>query len=288
MFGFHSIIDSKVHSSLLSAENALQYQSLEHPDGWGIGYYLEQTPHLIRAETPAIEDHIFRKVSGVVSSQTVLAHIRKATQGQSHVLNSHPFQFGKWLFAHNGNIKDFNLRRNELLKLVDRQLAPFILGSTDSEVLFFIILTSIKKNFSLSQADLPMEDFAFVLEKTLKEVTDIIGPLTSRIKPATTENYLSFLLTNGKNLLGYHGGQPLYYCTHKTKCPERESCAHFSDSCENKSLEGKRINHLILSSEKVQGPNVWQELAANSFVAVDSQMTLFKKTFKVALNTSQN
>ena len=82
LFGFRSIIESKVHSSLMNAENALGIQSVDHPDGWGVAYYIGYSPHLIKADRPAIECEIFKKVSGVVSSHTVLAHIRKSTIGE--------------------------------------------------------------------------------------------------------------------------------------------------------------------------------------------------------------
>ena len=98
LFGFRSVITSRVHSSLVHAENALVNQSEKHPDGWGIAFYVDKSPHLIRSSKKAIGDKLFEQVSGVVSAQTVVAHIRKATQGSFNILNAHPFQYGKWIF----------------------------------------------------------------------------------------------------------------------------------------------------------------------------------------------
>ena len=46
-----------------------------------------------------------------IRSDNVIAHIRKATQGQVSLENTHPFVrelWGRyWVFAHNGNLKDF-------------------------------------------------------------------------------------------------------------------------------------------------------------------------------------
>ena len=117
LFGFRSVIQGKVHTSLVEAENALGIQSFNHPDGWGVAYYLSDAPHLIKSEHSAVKDNLFKKVSGVVSSQTVLAHIRKATHGSKTVLNTHPFQYGKWIFAHNGNINNFNTHKKQLKKI---------------------------------------------------------------------------------------------------------------------------------------------------------------------------
>ncbi len=136
LFGFRSVIESQVHRSLLAAENALGVQSSGHPDGWGVAFYVDGAPHLTRSPTTAFGDKMFHRLSGVVSSQTVLAHVRKATQGGHNVFNCHPFQHGRWVFAHNGDIPNFEERRTSLLAEVAPGLRRFILGETDSEVLF--------------------------------------------------------------------------------------------------------------------------------------------------------
>ena len=68
---------SKVHQSLLKADNALGVQSNIHADGWGVAYYREEAPHIIKSDKAAINDSLFKKVSGIVSSNTVIAHLRK-------------------------------------------------------------------------------------------------------------------------------------------------------------------------------------------------------------------
>ena len=133
IFGFRSVIESGVHESLVHADNALMNQSSAHPDGWGVAYYQAGAPHLIKSVSTAVNDHLFRRVSGVVSSQTVLAHLRKATQGELSILNTHPFQFGQWTFAHNVNIKGFHIQhRDVLMNAIDTDLRRYILGDTDS------------------------------------------------------------------------------------------------------------------------------------------------------------
>src|ERR1700742_3914635 len=141
LFGFRSVIPSKVHRSLLAAENALGVQSNQHPDGWGVAFYVDGSPHVTRSPSTALGDSLFHRLSGVVSSQTVLAHVRKATQGPLTVLNCHPFQYGRWVFAHNGDIPDFEAWREALVTEVAPELRRFILGETDSEVIFFLFLT---------------------------------------------------------------------------------------------------------------------------------------------------
>ncbi|MFT5430271.1 MAG: putative glutamine amidotransferase, partial [Myxococcota bacterium] len=114
LFGFRSVIPSQVHSSLASAENALGVQSTKHPDGWGVAYYVGGAPHVIKSYEPAHESRLFERVSGIVASETVLAHVRQATVGERTVLNSHPFQYGRWIMAHNGDVRGYAEVKDDL------------------------------------------------------------------------------------------------------------------------------------------------------------------------------
>ena len=115
-------------------------QSNQHSDGWGVAFYVDGAPHLTRSPTTALGDDLFHRLSGVVSSETVIAHVRKATQGENTVLNCHPFQYGRWVFAHNGDIPSFRERKKALLSEVAPGMRRFILGETDSEVFFYLVL----------------------------------------------------------------------------------------------------------------------------------------------------
>ena len=78
LFGFRSVIQSQVHRSLVQADNALWNLSEQHPDGWGVAYYVEGTPHLTRSASTALSDRVFQRVSGVVASETVFMRTRSA------------------------------------------------------------------------------------------------------------------------------------------------------------------------------------------------------------------
>lgn len=276
LFGFKSIITSQVHSSLANADNSLHTLSEKHPDGWGIAYYHENTPHLIRSSESALSSTVFQKIANIIKSQTVIAHIRKATLGEKTILNSHPFQYGRWTFAHNGNIKNFSEVKDDLFKLINPKLSPLIMGTTDSEVVFFIILTEIEKSISLDSVDIKMSDIFLPIEKAIKNINAIIGNFTYNKNPIPSENYISFLISNGDLLCGLQGGQELYFCTHKKKCPERDACAFFNESCEKESQSGTTVNHLLISSGQFMDYNEWQELKPGDLIGTDSSMELFK------------
>ena len=175
LFGFRSVIQSQVHSSLVGADNSFMSLSEDHPDGWGVAYYIHGSPHVIKSESTAINDHLFRRVSGLVASETVLAHLRKATLGSVDVANTHPFQYGKWVFAHNGNIKDFSNYRDELLDLIPPEMKRFILGSTDSEVLFFIVLAEIEKRVPLRERAISSVLLVEAIQAAVNKIVEIVG-----------------------------------------------------------------------------------------------------------------
>ncbi len=269
LFGFRSIFTSQVHSSLVGANNALMNQSKFNPDGWGVAYYLDNTPHIIKSAQAAINDTLFERVSGIVSSKTVLAHIRKATKGENTILNCHPFQFGQWVFAHNGNIKEFAKCRDQLLAGVDRKYQRYLLGETDSELMFYFLLTKLEKFIDGKiQSHLLMRE---VMEKTMKELIDVVGPYSPKVGDPEKETYLTFILTNGKYFVAFNGGQPLYYTTHKAKCPESDTCEHYEYSCENQVSNG-RVNHLIVSSEPLNNENIWFETKPGTLLYMDELM----------------
>ncbi len=271
LFGFRSVIPSQVHRSLISADNALGPQSDRHPDGWGVAYYVDGAPHVTRSPTTALNCALFRRVSGVVSSETVLAHVRKATQGVPSVLNCHPFQHGRWTFAHNGDIPEFARYRELLLAQVAPRLRRFILGDTDSEVLFYIVLSQLALRGPLN-APRSAEELAAALGAAVGVVRAIAPGDEDPKRPL-----LTFLITDGVTMAAHQGGKELFFSTHKTRCGDRDTCASLSPECEAPTTSGF-VNHLLFSSEPIHGENVWLPLDEGEVVAVDGRMHLLRTT----------
>lgn len=267
LLGFRSVLDSQVHRSLMEADNAIAKQSACHPDGWGVAYYASGAPHVVRGTEAAANDHLFRRVSGVITSQTVLAHIRKATQGDLHTLNCHPFQYGRWVLAHNGDVPGFSDLREELMGAVAPKLRRFLLGDTDSELLFHIFLTRLSTRADLARRGTPLQ----VVVDALRETVDLAADIVQRA--GTGEPLLTFIVTDGEIMVGHQGGKELHWSTHKQRCPERDGCPFFAAECEAPSRTGY-VNHLLLASEPLQGSNVWTPLPVGGIAAVDHFMRL--------------
>lgn len=264
LFGFRSVIPSQVHRSLLDAENALGTQSNAHPDGWGVAFYVDGAPHVMRNPLTALGDRLFHRLSGIVSSQTVLAHVRRATRGENSVLNCHPFQYGRWVFAHNGDIPAFENHREALVAQVAPELRRFVLGDTDSEVVFFILMTQLLLRGPLTEAR-PADEIAHAWRRTDSIVREICEHGSA--EPCL----LTVMVTDGAALVAAHGGKELFWSTYKKRCSDRTTCRSLSPECEAPTRTGY-VNHCIVSSEPLQGENVWTELKAGDIVGVDARM----------------
>jgi glutamine amidotransferase len=134
---------------LYGPQHSLIEQSLEsrmgaeptNGDGFGIGWYSQYGPGTFKSMEPAWNDRNLRQLAGHVESHLFIAHVRATTGTPVQQTNCHPFSHGKWLFAHNGVVADWLQVKRDLVLAVDPELYPFIEGTTDSEVLFFLALT---------------------------------------------------------------------------------------------------------------------------------------------------
>ncbi len=264
-----------VHSSLVAADNALGVQSEHHPDGWGVAYYIDGAPHLTKSSASALGDNLFKRVSGIVSSETVVAHIRKATQGNLSVLNAHPFQYGRWVFAHNGDIPEFEEVRDTLLKEIAPRLRRFVLGETDSEVIFFLFLSQLQRQGPLA-SNLGVEEVMVALRDTVARVREVCDT-----PQRGHSSLLTLLTTNGTSLAATQGGKDLHWSTHKTRCPDRDHCPSLAPECEAPTKTGF-VNHLLLSSEPLSGENVWQPMQPGEVIGVDWRMRIVQQNLHEA------
>jgi predicted glutamine amidotransferase len=115
----------------------------EHKDGWGIAFFEGAGVRLFVDHESAIASPVAHLIKSYpIKSKNVIAHIRKATQGQVALENCHPFVrelWGKyWVFAHNGDLKNFAPVLNGPFRPV---------GTTDSELAFCYLLQQLREKF---------------------------------------------------------------------------------------------------------------------------------------------
>jgi predicted glutamine amidotransferase len=129
-----SLIDQSLHARLGATTT--------NGDGFGVGWYDGgEMPRLYRSTHPAWNDRNLRELAAGIRSPLFFAHIRASTGTAIQETNTHPFRHGRWLWMHNGLIREFPRVRRELVLAVDDSLFPSIEGTTDSEVMFYLALT---------------------------------------------------------------------------------------------------------------------------------------------------
>jgi predicted glutamine amidotransferase len=130
----HSLIEQSRHARLgVETFNG---------DGFGLGWYDgTDTPGLYRSMRPAWSDRNLSELAAHVTSPLFFAHVRASTGSAVQDTNCHPFRYGRWLFMHNGLVREFGRLKRDMLLGVDASLLPMVEGSTDSELLFYLALT---------------------------------------------------------------------------------------------------------------------------------------------------
>jgi glutamine amidotransferase len=130
----HSLIDQSLHSQLgVETTNG---------DGFGIGWYgVGETPGVFHSVEPAWNERNLKDLAQHLVSPLVFAHIRASTGTAVQQTNCHPFRHGRWLWQHNGAIREFPLVKRDLVLAIDPSFYPEIQGSTDTEVFFYLALT---------------------------------------------------------------------------------------------------------------------------------------------------
>ncbi|MDO8510666.1 MAG: class II glutamine amidotransferase [Nanoarchaeota archaeon] len=115
--------------------------SWKHQDGWGVAYLDQKGDFIIQKSPQAIfEDPKVQKLDKL-NTNLLIAHVRRKAGSDISLKNTHPFKarhpaLGECIFCHNGVIKEDII--------FDQQYRPQ--GKTDSERLFYSILSDITEN----------------------------------------------------------------------------------------------------------------------------------------------
>jgi glutamine amidotransferase len=193
---------------LYDASHSLEEQSWKplrqrsgamNADGWGIGWYdplVRPEPARYRTAAPMWTDGSFRSVAEVVHSGAFLAAVRSATPPAPVVETGNaPFVDGPWLFSLNGYVLDFRGPVGQSLRhAVSEARAIAIEGSSDSEVLFALVLDALDRGATAEEA------LAGVIARTVEQSEAFLNLMVhdGQVIVATTwRNSLSVLRDEG-------------------------------------------------------------------------------------------
>ncbi|WNO05680.1 class II glutamine amidotransferase [Rhodoferax mekongensis] len=237
-----------------------------HSDGWGIAFFESEgdqpgkaARHFVDKESASTSPIAKMLKSYPIKSHNVVAHVRKATVGAVTLENCHPFTrelWGRyWVFAHNGDLKEFNPRLHGSFKPV---------GSTDSELAFCWLLQELNK----SHVKVP----------TVEELTRTLAELVPQIAKHGTFN---FLLSNGQALWA-HASTKLCYVLRQHPFPEvqlkdEDMTVDLSD------LNGPEDRQVIVVTEPLTTNEAWVAMESGELQAFVDGIPLTRTVCKATL-----
>ncbi len=118
----------------------------DHVDGWGMAFHAGDVCRVFVDDRRACDSPLADFLrQHPIEAPTVMAHVRKATQGAVSLANCHPFQrewAGRhWVFVHNGDLQGFT-------PPLDGSFVP--VGQTDSERAFCWLMQQLRTRYGAS------------------------------------------------------------------------------------------------------------------------------------------
>jgi predicted glutamine amidotransferase len=223
----------------------------EHADGFGVAFHEGAAcRHFVddgRASDAALACFLRQHA---IRARTVLAHIRKATQGAVQLSNCHPFvrewQGRHWSFCHNGDLKDFHPRMNG---------SHLPVGDTDSERAFCFILQELRRRFRRRIAP------------GWQALAPVIAELSAEI---SRHGVFNFVLSDGQAMYA-HGATKL----HAVQRKHPFATAHLVDhdlTLDLGAANGPRDRMVLVATEPLTRNEPWEPFAAGELrVFVDGE-----------------
>lgn len=248
LYAMHANEPTRVECGLVKAQNALMAQSqndmfgYSHGHGWGVADYDDGLPLVERQTWAAFHGEHFAKKAAKIYARTVVAHVRRATVGGTSLENTHPFHHGKWIFAHNGTVPEFDLVRPLILDRIDPLHRVEIMGTTDSEHVFRYLLSLFLQH--------PEKGLKTILREGLEQIITWAG----QVAPDQPVG-LNVVLTDGDQLVGSRYNRSLFYLVrdHIYACPIcGKPHVHHEPGADYQAVE--------IASEPVTPDETWYEV----------------------------
>jgi len=213
----------------------------EHVDGFGLAFHDGKACRSFIDPEPACDSALAEFLRRhPIRARTVLAHIRKATQGPVEIANCNPFvrewRGRHWSFAHNGDLKDFHPRLGS---------AHVPVGRTDSERAFCWILQELRRRFPGRHAP------------GWEQLAPAVAELADRIAP---HGRFNFLLSDGEALYA-HASTRLFWLKRAHPFPT----AHLVDhdlSLDLGATNGPDDRMALIATEPLTRNEAWTPFGA--------------------------
>ena len=239
---------------LLDAPDNLAAQSRRNPDGTGVGVFgADGEPEIHKQPMAAWTDSEFACEAKELTGTTFLAHVRYATTGKLHVVNTHPFLQDGRIFAHNGVVEGLDHLDERLTSLGALGLVQ---GQTDSERVFALITACIRNHDG---------DVSAGLIDAIGWVADNLPLYSVNVLLCTATEFWALRYPDAHDLyvLDRHGTAGTFELR--------------TERIRARSGHLTRLPSVVFASERMEDNPAWRLLDAGELVHVDADLNITRQ-----------
>jgi predicted glutamine amidotransferase len=249
------LVYNPTNSLVHQATEAMQSLTRINADGFGVGWYAPEIgpePAIFKDTSPVWNNRNLGSIADKIRSPCIFGHIRKASSYDPVTReNCHPFDRGRLLWMHNGDIPGRARLTRKVTEMADDVLLAKIRGNTDSELAFTVFLTHLPEPL---ERDPATQEMAAALERTIEL-------LSTWHRESETEGPLetNFCVTDGESLVAARyaeGDKPtpsLYWYEGHDEYGQRRA---------------------LIASEPLTLGKEWHEVPESSLVIVDTDLSV--------------
>ncbi len=232
---------------------SFEAQSWGNPDGWGVAWLEEGGWGIFKEPIPLYESRKARPlIERIVRGRIVVSHVRLASMGELKLENTHPWIYKGWVFAHNGSID-----RGKLLALLEEEYRADLVGDTDSEVFFHLII----------------QEYSY----TRDPVKAIINAVNMIVDNRIGFSSLNFIASDGLRLyaLRYASRNLDYYTLYYIVRPRGEIELNKLSKETRQLIQTKlsrREKAVVVASEKMSDEPYWALIPNKHLLVVDEKL----------------
>jgi len=245
-------------------------------DGFGVGWYvpeIDPTPCVFTSVRPAWSNRNLHRLAEKVRSNCFFAHVRAASSGMSvSEANCHPFQYGRFLWMHNGRIARFSSIKRTLRRALSDEFYEFIQGTTDSEHVFALFLNNLGSRIEKYE----IRDLADAMDETIAQLNQWTAA-AGIAEPC----FYNFALTDGEQVLITR------YTNAVDRVPETLYLAHGARfECVGAQYHmvraGEPAEALIIASEPLtENSDEWEAVPRNHAMLVNEALRVELRPIRV-------
>jgi len=240
----HSIIHQSYHAEERDPLNG---------DGAGIAWFAPEFTSraaLFKDVTPAWCNENLLELAQVVSSPCIFAHVRAASpHSPVHRLNCHPFAHKNLAFMHNGSLGGFHGYKRRLRQGLSDEAYNAILGSTDSEHAFAVLIDHYNQRVESDPSQRLMES----MQSTIQQL-EALHAASGSDEPSA----YNFAVSDGSCIVVSRYATPetvapasLYYATARV--------LYLAGGHYHLEEEGEH-NLVLIASEQLSPSNAWRKV----------------------------